>query len=260
MSVLITWEHVGIIEVTTGAILFLAKPTNVKIRFFLKGDFHCFKLIYIIKEWGVFFVPIFSDYVLQPTNLKTGNFYYSGKLYIFRYLLPYLNYAALQTHFFCLPMLISDKKLFDLYSLNLKPFRKILIFPIKVWCWKKLSKKPIFNKCSGSPKTEFQIFWRQTKVPLPFFSFASNPSPMADLTVSSFRFSPNFTTKPVQSQSVLVRLKLSFKDFGAKPNVTFLTSHVNFPEKPFPLPTEFENVPDSGSGFYILYVHNVCKM
>jgi len=35
--------------------------------------------------------------------------------------------------------------------------------------------------------------------------------------------------------SAPVRLKLSFKDFGAKPNVTFVTSHFNFPEKPFPI-------------------------
>jgi len=46
-------------------------------------------------------------------------------------------------------------------------------------------------------KIEFQRFWRQTKVPLLLFSFASNPSHMADLTVSNWdrhnflhRFSP----------------------------------------------------------------------
>jgi len=162
----------------------------------------------------MFSLNLFSDYTLKPTNLKISGdldptFYFSGKLSIFRYLLPYRNYSPPNV-IFLTPrvVLIFHKNCLDLHSLNLKLFRKILIFPIKVLCWKKLSKKPIFNKRSGSPKFEFQRFWRQTKVPLPLFSFASNPSPMADLTVSSFRFSPNFTTKPVQSQNVSTSTKI----------------------------------------------------
>jgi len=97
----------------------------------------------------VFSLNLFSDYALEPTNLKiSGNldptFYYSGKLSIFRYLLPYLPYRP--PNAICLPPYVNfPSEPFSHHRLSLQPFRKIHIFSMKILLWKKIIKRGNFQ-------------------------------------------------------------------------------------------------------------------